>query len=76
MFKVTRRVYRTNDGRLVEEGDLQAAFLAYAVGDEVSDSEARRVGLTAFGEKARAKAATKPAGGVTINRARKEQADA
>jgi hypothetical protein len=49
MFKVDRRIYRTTDGRLVEEGDTDAAFLAYAAGDEVSDAEARQVGLTALG---------------------------
>jgi hypothetical protein len=83
MFRVTRRVYRTTEGRLVEEGDLEAAFLAYAVGDEVSDQEARRVGLAAFlGAKAKAKPADKAihraddkaGGGLSITRTRdKEQ---
>lgn len=83
MFKVTRRVYRTIDNRLVEHGDPEAAFLAYAVGDEVSDQEARRVGLAAlFGGKANVKAVTRPApraddkasGGLSINRVNKEGA--
>jgi hypothetical protein len=86
MFKVTRRVYRTTDGRLVGHGDPDAAFLAYAVGDELSDSEARRRGLTAFfGGKAKTKPADKMGArpddkapsGLTVNRAsRKDQADA
>jgi hypothetical protein len=85
MFKVTRRVYRTADGRLCEEDDPQVAFLAYVPGQEVPDAEARRVGLAAFAVKAKAKPADKAAArpadkavsGLTINRAsRREQADA
>jgi hypothetical protein len=34
-----RRVYRTADGRLVGEGDPQAAFLAYPAGEPVTDSD-------------------------------------
>lgn len=80
---VDRRVYRTVDGRLVEEGDPEAAFLAYPAGEEVVDAEARRSGLTEFlakaGVKAKAKPADKavtrhedkaaPVGGLTTNRA-------
>lgn len=81
-MKVTRRVYRTLDNRLVEHGDPDAAFLAYAVGDEIADSEARRVGLTAFFGGKAVKAAPRPApraddkapSGITINRANKEGA--
>lgn len=82
MFVTDRRVYRTTDGRLVEEDDPRAAFLAYPEGAEVADEEARRVGLAAFAEKAGSKARAKLAdkavarppdkGGLTINRARKE----
>jgi hypothetical protein len=77
MFKTDRRVYRTTDGRLVEENDPEAAFLAYPKGEEVSDAEARRVGLTTFGGKSRARSGDKSvpptgdkaSGGLTINRA-------
>lgn len=34
-----RRIYRTEDGKLVNEGDASAAFLAYAAGDQVADSD-------------------------------------
>lgn len=48
MFKVTERLYRTSEGRLVRHGDPAAAFLAFPVGAELSDDEARRFGVTAF----------------------------
>ena len=77
MFKVTERVYRTVDNRLVAHGDPEARFLAYAVGDEVTDAEARRVGLVAFATKTTkttARPEDKASGGLTVNRAsRKEQ---
>lgn len=34
-----RRIYRTEDGKLVNEGDANAAFLAYAAGDQIADSD-------------------------------------
>jgi hypothetical protein len=34
-----RRLYRTDDGKLVNEGDANAAFLAYAAGDQIADSD-------------------------------------
>jgi len=42
---VTRHVWRTEDGRLVEDGDPEAAFLAYPAGSELGDAEAERLGL-------------------------------
>lgn len=33
------RVYRTADGDLVPEGNERAAFLAYAVGDEITKAD-------------------------------------
>lgn len=53
MFKVTERVYRTVDGRLVRHGDPTAAFLAFPAGMELSDEEARRSGLLELMEKSR-----------------------
>lgn len=47
---ITRRVYRTNDGRFVGEGDPDAAFLAYSAGTEISDRLAERYGLTGWGQ--------------------------
>jgi hypothetical protein len=60
MFKVDQRLYRTTDGKLVEEGDPAAAFLAYPAGTELSDEEARREGLLVE-RKAAPKAQAKPA---------------
>jgi len=56
---IDKRLYRTADGRLVEEGDPAAAFLAYPVGTELSEEEARRAGL--LPAKTVPKAAAKPA---------------
>lgn len=39
-MRASQRLYRTADGDLVAEGNLAAAFLAYAEGDEV-DAEDR-----------------------------------
>jgi hypothetical protein len=45
---ITRRVYRTNDGRFVGESDPDAAFLAYPAGTEISDRLAEQYGLTSW----------------------------
>lgn len=42
---INQRVYVTNDGRYVGEGDPAAAFLAYSAGTEVADREVVRLGL-------------------------------
>lgn len=47
-----KRVYRTEDGRLVGEGHPEGAFLAYAVGDEVSPDDARKLAPKAPEKKA------------------------
>lgn len=44
---VRRRVWRTADGRLVPEGHVDAAFLAFTPGDAVADAVAVAHGLTA-----------------------------
>lgn len=36
-MKAEQRIYKTADGRHVLEGDVDAAFLAYPVGEEVPD---------------------------------------
>lgn len=47
MITVQRRVWRTDGGKLVPDGHPDAAFLAYAPGEQVPDLVAARVGLTA-----------------------------
>jgi hypothetical protein len=47
-FKVRDRLYRTNDGRIVGHGDPAGAFLAFTPGQELSDEEARRLGVLAY----------------------------
>jgi hypothetical protein len=44
-YKVPRHIWRTADGRLVSDGHLDAAFLAYPAGEEISDSVAEEKGL-------------------------------
>lgn len=38
-----KRLWRTEDGRLVEEGHPDAALLAYGDGDELSDEDKKAV---------------------------------
>jgi hypothetical protein len=46
LFKIERHLWRTKDGRrLVPTGDVDAAFLAYARGDQIPEEQARREGL-------------------------------
>lgn len=44
-YKVPRHIWRTTDSRLVPDGDLDAAFLAYPAGEEISDSVAEAKGI-------------------------------
>lgn len=72
-FRVPEHIWRTRDGRLVLSGHPDAAFLAYARGDEMSEAEARRRGIldAVAGGQARDKApkqAAKP--GLTIHKAK------
>lgn len=80
MFKVSERIYRTTDGRLVRENDPDAAFLAYPAGQDLSDEEAQRFGLLDFGAKRAPqpadKLATRPRDKAVIRTNAKEQADA
>lgn len=52
-YTVPYRVYRTADGRLVGHNDPDAAFLAHTEGEQLSDDEAKRLGLLAFEKKMR-----------------------
>lgn len=58
--KTDRRIYRTRDGRLVWQGDPDAAFLMYPAGREVPRSVLERVGVKQ-GKKPLDKQAEKPA---------------
>lgn len=74
-YKVPFRVCRTTDGRLVREGDPEAAFLAYPEGEELADEEAKRSGLLELCEP-EPKAAPKPqdkSGAVRANKAAKPE---
>lgn len=58
------RVFATADGELVGEDDPRAAFLRYAVGDEVSEEDAAALKERAKpADKRRARASSKQAGG-------------
>lgn len=59
-MKATQRLYRTTDGELVPEGNLKAAFLAYAVGDEIAAEDAKKVPGTKSSKPAANKMADKP----------------
>lgn len=77
-YRVPEHIWRTKDNRLVLTGDLDAAFLAYARGDEMSEEVARERGIldVVAGKSAvrevKAKPASSKVSGVTINRANKE----
>lgn len=61
-MKAEERIYATADGELVGEDDTRAAFLRYAVGDEVSSKDAAALKERKRpADKARAKPATKDA---------------
>lgn len=78
MYKVPRHIWRTQDGRLVQHGDIEAAFLAYPAGEEMTERDAEAKGVLAVygksADKPADKAVAKPAdkaatkSGVTINR--------
>lgn len=44
-YIVPKHIYRTADNRLVPHGDLDAAFLAYPAGTEMTDHEAEQAGV-------------------------------
>lgn len=45
MYRVPRHIWRTHDGALVPHGHPEAAVLAYAEGDELTDHDAQARGL-------------------------------
>lgn len=56
-----KRIYRTADGKVVDEGHPDAAYLVVGPGGELSDDEAKEYGLVkAQAEPADAKARAKP----------------
>jgi len=60
MFRVPRHIWKTADGVLVPHGHPDAAILAYAEGDELTDHDAQARGLTTvYPEKAKPKPADK-----------------
>lgn len=64
MYKVPQHVWRTDDGALVPDGHPDAAFLAYAAGDQLTDHDAEAKGLLAVypaEKKSAKKAVSKPA---------------
>lgn len=67
--KTDKRIYRTHDGRLVWQGDPDAAFLMYPAGREVPRSVYERVGAKQAAKQAD-KQAVKPAdkSGLTVTR--------
>jgi hypothetical protein len=76
-YRVPEHVWRTRDGRLVLTGHPDAAILAYPRGDEMSEDEARRLGIVAAVagtpvREVKDKAPASKVSGVTINRANKE----
>lgn len=58
-MKAEERLWRTGDGRLVADGDLDAAFLAYTAGDEIAPADQDRVPGVAAEDKQRATPANK-----------------
>ena len=53
-FKADRRLYHNADkSKVVEEGDPEAASLAIAEGQEITDAEAKRLGLDKIENKQR-----------------------
>lgn len=60
-FIVPERVAKTVTGELVPWHSTDAAFLAFAAGDQVSDEEADRLGVRAYFEKSAPKAEDKSA---------------
>lgn len=60
MYRVPRHIWRDKDGNLVPDGHPDAAFLAHAAGDELTDHDAQARGLhTVYPEKSRRKPADK-----------------
>lgn len=45
MYTVPKHIWRTTDGHLVPHGDLEAAFLAYPAGEELTDHDAKEKGV-------------------------------
>ncbi len=61
MYTSEKRLYLTAEGKVVEEGDPNAATLLVGIGGQLSDEDAERYGLTgkATDEKAKPAPANK-----------------
>lgn len=68
-MKATQRLCRTADGRLVSETDPDAAFLAYAVGKELSAADEALLNSAPADEPPAGEAKAEPA---APNKARKQ----
>lgn len=61
MATATERLWRTGDGRLVRDGDVDGEFLAYPAGSRIDAKDEQLVPGVEPERKPRAKAAAKPA---------------
>lgn len=68
--RADRRLWRTEDGRLVEDGDADGRTLAYPAGDEISAADQAKVPGAQEPEPEEPKQAAKPA-----NKARRPAAN-
>lgn len=59
-MRASERLYRTTEGELVVEGNPAAAFLAYAVGDEIAAEDLKKVPGAKSSKPAANKMADKP----------------
>lgn len=62
-----RRLWRTNDGEIVPDGHPDAAFLAYAIGDQVPDDVAKGLKLKPPAEDKLVEPAENKGSGLTID---------
>jgi hypothetical protein len=75
-FVVKERLYHTADKqRLVRHGDPEAAFLAFTVGQELTDDELRRSGVAAFYATPEASGSTPKMGRTSANKMAARAAD-
>lgn len=55
-MRTETRLWRTEDGRLVADGDPDAATLAYAAGDDIATGDEAKISSATQGDAAEAKA--------------------
>jgi hypothetical protein len=49
-MRADKRMWRTSDGRLVDDGDADAVSLAYAAGDEITERDQAMLGSSRGGD--------------------------